>query len=75
MVDDDDGGKEQPLPPDATGVANTVLIEKTGRRRRERSDSLEACAELGRRLNNLGHSIGIALGACPIPAAGQPSAP
>ena len=29
-------------------------------------------AEL-RKLNNLGHSIGIALGACTVPAAGQPS--
>jgi dihydroxyacetone kinase-like protein len=55
------------------GVANTVLIEKLVGAAAERGDSLEACAELGRKLNNLGHSIGVALGACTVPAAGQPS--
>lgn len=54
-------------------MANTVLIEKLVGAAAERGDSLEACAELGRKLNNLGHSIGIALGACTVPAAGQPS--
>ena len=41
----------------------------------ERGDSLDASAELGRKLNNQGHSIGIALGACTVPAAGKPSLP
>ncbi|MDZ6510347.1 dihydroxyacetone kinase subunit DhaK, partial [Escherichia coli] len=55
------------------GVANTVLIEKLVGAAAERGDSLDACAELGRKLNNQGHSIGIALGACTVPAAGKPS--
>lgn len=50
-----------------------MLIEKLVGAAAERGDSLEACAALGRKLNNLGHSIGIAIGACTVPAAGQPS--
>jgi dihydroxyacetone kinase-like protein len=47
------------------------LIEKLVGAAAERGDSLDACAQLGRKLNNQGHSIGIALSACTVPAAGQ----
>ena len=73
VVDDDVAVKDSLYTAGRRGVANTVLIEKLVGAAAERGDSLEACAELGRKLNNLGHSIGIALGACTVPAAGQPS--
>jgi dihydroxyacetone kinase-like protein len=72
VVDDDVAVKDSLYTAGRRGVANTVLIEKLVGAAAERGDSLEACAELGRKLNNLGHSIGIALGACTVPAAGQP---
>ncbi|SQB29851.1 dihydroxyacetone kinase subunit DhaK [Citrobacter koseri] len=59
------------IPAGRRGVANTVLIEKLVGAAAERGDTLEACAELGRKLNNQGHSIGIALNACTVPAAGK----
>ena len=73
VVDDDVAVKDSLYTAGRRGVANTVLIEKLVGAAAERGDSLESCAELGRKLNNLGHSIGIALGACTVPAAGQPS--
>ncbi len=54
VVDDDVAVKDSLYTAGRRGVANTVLIENWSARRRERGDSLEACAELGRRLNNLG---------------------
>jgi dihydroxyacetone kinase-like protein len=73
VIDDDVAVKDSLYTAGRRGVANTVLIEKLVGAAAERGDSLEACAELGRKLNNLGHSIGVALGACTVPAAGQPS--
>ncbi len=73
VVDDDVAVKDSLYTAGRRGVANTVLIEKLVGAAAERGDSLTACAELGRKLNNLGHSIGIATGACTVPAAGQPS--
>jgi dihydroxyacetone kinase-like protein len=70
-VVDDVAVKDDLYTPGHRGVANTVLIEK-----------LVGAAPTTRwkpalnwgRLNNLGHSIGgIALSACTVPAAGQPS--
>ena len=73
VVDDDVAVKDSLYTAGRRGVASTVLIEKLVGAAAERGDSLHSCAELGRRLNNLGHSIGIALGACTVPAAGTPS--
>ncbi|MEZ2603335.1 dihydroxyacetone kinase subunit DhaK [Kluyvera intermedia] len=73
VVDDDVAVKDSLYTAGRRGVANTVLIEKLMGAAAERGDSLEACASLGRQLNNQGHSIGIALGACTVPAAGKPS--
>jgi len=73
VVDDDVAVKDSLYTAGRRGVANTVLIEKLVGAAAERGDSLEACAELGRKLNNQGHSIGIALSACTVPAAGIPS--
>ena len=73
VVDDDVAVKDSLYTAGRRGVANTVLIEKLVGAAAERGDSLEVCAALGRKLNNQGHSIGIAIGACTVPAAGQPS--
>ncbi|GAB5072390.1 dihydroxyacetone kinase subunit DhaK [Citrobacter sedlakii] len=73
VVDDDVAVKDSLYTAGRRGVANTVLIEKLVGAAAERGDSLEACAALGRRLNNHGHSIGVALAACTVPAAGKPS--
>ena len=73
VVDDDVAVKDSLYTAGRRGVANTVLIEKLVGAAAERGDSLDACAELGRRLNNQGHTLGIALGACTVPAAGRPS--
>lgn len=73
VVDDDVAVKDSLYTAGRRGVANTVLIEKLVGAAAERGDTLEACAELGRKLNNQGHSIGIALNACTVPAAGKPS--
>lgn len=73
VIDDDVAVKDSLYTAGRRGVANTVLIEKLVGAAAERGGSLDACAELGRKLNNQGHSIGIALGACTVPAAGKPS--
>lgn len=73
VIDDDVAVKDSLYTAGRRGVANTVLIEKLVGAAAERGDSLAACADLGRHLNNQGHSIGIALGACTVPAAGKPS--
>lgn len=73
VIDDDVAVKDSLYTAGRRGVANTVLIEKLVGAAAERGDSLDACAKLGRKLNNQGHSIGIALGACTVPAAGKPS--
>lgn len=75
VIDDDVAVKDSLYTAGRRGVANTVLIEKLVGAAAEHGDSLDACAELGRKLNNQGHSIGIALGACTVPAAGKPSLP
>lgn len=65
VIDDDVAVKDSLYTAGRRGVANTVLIEKLVGAAAERGDSLDACAELGRKLNNQGHSIGIAL--VPVP--------
>ena len=73
VVDDDVAVKDSLYTAGRRGVANTVLIEKLVGAAAQRGDNLAACADLGRKLNNQGHSIGIALSACTVPAAGKPS--
>ncbi|MGU3412514.1 dihydroxyacetone kinase subunit DhaK [Enterobacteriaceae bacterium C34A] len=73
VIDDDVAVKDSLYTAGRRGVAVTVLIEKLVGAAAERGDPLAACAALGRKLNNLGHSIGIALSACTVPAAGEPS--
>ena len=73
LVDDDVAVKDSLYTAGRRGVANTVLMEKIIGAAAEQGYSLEQLEELGHKLNNHGHSIGIALNACTVPAAGQPS--
>lgn len=73
VIDDDVAVKDSLYTTGRRGVANTVVIEKLLGAAAARGDSLDECVELGERINNQGHSLGIALGACTVPAAGKPS--
>jgi dihydroxyacetone kinase-like protein len=55
------------------GVGTTVLAEKICGAAAEERRSLEQVAELCRRVNENGRSMGMALTACTVPAAGQPT--
>ncbi|NAU78373.1 dihydroxyacetone kinase, partial [Klebsiella pneumoniae] len=50
-----------------------VLMEKLLGAAAERGDTLDDLVKLGHQINNNGFSIGIALQACTVPAAGKPS--
>ncbi|MFZ1872216.1 MAG: dihydroxyacetone kinase subunit DhaK [Chania sp.] len=73
LVDDDVAVKDSLFTAGRRGVANTVLMEKLLGAAAARGDDLDALVAMGHRINNQGHSIGIALGACTVPAAGRPS--
>lgn len=73
LVDDDVAVKDSLYTAGRRGVANTVILEKILGAAADQGYSLARLAELGAKLNNAGHSIGIALGACTVPAAGKPS--
>ncbi|WP_145526941.1 dihydroxyacetone kinase subunit DhaK [Yersinia rohdei] len=73
VIDDDVAVKDSLYTAGRRGVANTVIIEKLLGAAAVRGDSLDECFTLGQKINNQGHSIGIALGACTVPAAGKPS--
>ena len=73
LTDDDVAVKDSLYTAGRRGVAGTVLLEKLLGAAARRGDDLASLAALGRRLNDQCHSIGIALGACTVPAAGKPS--
>jgi dihydroxyacetone kinase-like protein len=72
-IDDDVAVKDSLYTAGRRGVANTVIIEKLLGAAAVRGYSLDQCVELGQKINNQGHSLGIALAACTVPAAGKPS--
>jgi dihydroxyacetone kinase-like protein len=55
------------------GVGVTVLLEKLCGAAAEAGQDLAAVAALGRKVNSLGRSMGIALTSCTVPAAGKPT--
>ncbi|MCK3654610.1 dihydroxyacetone kinase [Pasteurellaceae bacterium Macca] len=73
LVDDDVAVKDSLYTAGRRGVANTVLMEKLLGAAAEQGADLDTLVKLGHKLNNHGHSIGVALGACTVPAAGKPS--
>jgi dihydroxyacetone kinase-like protein len=55
------------------GVGVTVLLEKICGAAAEAGRDLASVASLGRKVNGLGRSMGIALTSCTVPAAGRPT--
>ncbi len=73
LVDDDVAVKDSLYTAGRRGVANTVLMEKLLGAAAEQGYALAELEALGQKLNNHGYSIGVALNACTVPAAGKPS--
>ena len=55
------------------GVAGTVIIEKVLGNLAETGGNLDQCLTLGKRVNNVSSTMGIALTSCTVPAAGKPT--
>jgi dihydroxyacetone kinase-like protein len=55
------------------GVGVTVLLEKLAGAAAEEGRHLAAVAEVARRVNETGRSMGMALTSCTVPSAGQPT--
>ncbi len=55
------------------GVGTTVLAEKICGAAAERGDNLQKVADICRKVNDNGRSMGMALTSCAVPAAGKPT--
>jgi dihydroxyacetone kinase-like protein len=55
------------------GVGTTVLAEKICGAAAERGDDLDTVADICRKVNENGRSMGMALTSCTVPAAGKPT--
>ncbi|MCP4113936.1 MAG: dihydroxyacetone kinase subunit DhaK [Desulfobacteraceae bacterium] len=73
IIDDDVAVKDSLYTAGRRGVGTTILAEKiVGAAAREGYD-LDQCAELARKVNQYGRSLGMALTSCTVPAAGKPT--
>jgi dihydroxyacetone kinase-like protein len=73
LIDDDAAVKDSLYTAGRRGVGTTVLAEKIVGGAAEAGYSLAKCADLCRKVNMNGRSIGIALTSCTVPAAGKPT--
>lgn len=73
VIDDDVAVKDSLYTAGRRGVATTVLAEKICGGAAEDKKSLAEVAELCRRVNANGRTMGMALHACTVPANGKPS--
>ncbi len=73
LIDDDVAVKDSLYTAGRRGVGTTVLAEKIVGAAVEAGLSLEKCADLCRRVNQNGRSMGMALTSCTVPAAGKPT--
>ena len=73
VVDDDVAVKDSLYTAGRRGVATTVLCEKLVGAAAEAGYDLAHCEALARRINNQSRTIGVAMHACTVPAAGKPS--
>ena len=55
------------------GVAGTLVVEKVLGAAAERGDRLDALTRLGKRVNEMTRSMGVALTSCTVPAVGRPT--
>lgn len=73
IIDDDVAVRDSLYTAGRRGVATTVLAEKILGAATEEGYSLESITMLAQRIANRGRSIGVAMKACTVPAAGKPS--
>lgn len=73
VTDDDVAVQDSLYTAGRRGVGVTVLLEKIVGAAAEQGRSLAECADLARRVNEQGRSMGIALTSCTVPAAGKPT--
>lgn len=73
LIDDDAAVKDSLYTAGRRGVGTTVLAEKIVGGAAEAGYSLEQCADLCRKVNMNGRSMGMALTSCIVPAAGKPT--
>ncbi len=73
LIDDDAAVKDSLYTAGRRGVGTTVLAEKIVGAAAEAGYSLEQCADLCRKVNQYGRSMGMALTSCIVPAAGKPT--
>ncbi len=73
LIDDDVAVKDSLYTAGRRGVGTTVLAEKVVGAAAEAGYTLEQCADLCRKVNQYGRSMGVALTSCTVPAAGKPT--
>ncbi|HST81012.1 MAG TPA: dihydroxyacetone kinase subunit DhaK [Kineosporiaceae bacterium] len=73
VTDDDVAVQDSLYTAGRRGVGVTVLLEKIAGAAAEQGRSLAEVAELARRVNAQGRSMGMALTSCTVPAAGKPT--
>ena len=73
VIDDDVAVKDSLYTAGRRGVGATVLAEKIGGAGAEQGESLKEVADLCRKVNANGRSMGMALTSCTVPAAGKPT--
>ena len=73
VVDDDVAVEDSTWTAGRRGVGLTVLMEKIVGAAAEEGRSLKECADLARKVNGQGRSMGMALTSCTVPHVGKPS--
>jgi dihydroxyacetone kinase-like protein len=73
LIDDDVAVKDSTWTAGRRGVGATVLAEKIVGAAAEAGYNLQQCADLCRKVNMNGRSMGMALTSCTVPAAGKPT--
>ncbi|WP_299260574.1 dihydroxyacetone kinase subunit DhaK [uncultured Aquimarina sp.] len=73
LIDDDVAVKDSLYTAGRRGVGTTVIMEKIVGAASEAGYNLNECANLARKVNSRGRSMGIALTSCIVPAAGKPN--
>src|SRR5512133_1306604 len=73
VTDDDVAVQDSTWTAGRRGVGVTVLLEKIAGAAAEEGRDLDAVADIARRVNAQGRSMGVALTSCTVPAAGSPT--
>ena len=73
LIDDDVAVKDSLYTAGRRGVGTTVLAEKIVGAAAEAGYDLDQCADLCRKVNTYGRTMGMAITSCTVPAAGKPT--